>query len=70
MEMILGTKTRVCSWIWVSAWNSAMTTPTTRPTIIIGADTMISVQMPSLAMSSTSAPVIRVSLRTNRARLR
>ena len=38
---IFGTKTSVISWIWVSAWNSAMTTPTARPTSISGADTKI-----------------------------
>src|SRR6201989_191232 len=56
MAMIFGTKTSVCSWIWVSAWNSAKRMPTTRPTAIIGAATRIITQMPSRAMSRTWAP--------------
>ncbi|MNY52097.1 hypothetical protein D3C86_1877390 [compost metagenome] len=29
---------RVCSWIWVSAWNSENSVPTTEPTMIGGSD--------------------------------
>src|SRR5713101_6707494 len=59
---IFGTNTSVCSWIWVSAWNSDTTTPTTRPTIISGDDTTTMVQIASRATSRVSAPVIFVSL--------
>src|SRR5665213_250072 len=55
---ILGTNTRVCSWICVSAWNSDTTTPTTRPTTISGDDTTTMVQIASRATSRVSAPVI------------
>src|SRR6185437_4873886 len=55
---IFGTNTRVCSWIWVSAWNSDTTTPTTRPTTISGDDTTTMVQIASRATSRVSAPVI------------
>src|ERR1700753_4369936 len=55
---ILGTNTRVCSWICVSAWNSDTTTPTTRPTTIKGDDTTTMVQIASRATSRVSAPVI------------
>src|SRR6185312_2461081 len=58
---ILGTKTRVCSWIWVSAWNSDTTTPTTRPATIKGDDTTTIVQIASRATSRVSAPVIYVT---------
>jgi hypothetical protein len=55
---IFGTKISVCSWIWVSAWNSDTTTPTTRPITISGDDTTTMVQIASRATSSVSAPVI------------
>src|ERR1700749_1266225 len=55
---IFGTKISVCSWIWVSAWNSDTTTPTTSPTTISGEDTTTMVQMASRATSRVSAPVI------------
>src|ERR1700739_1138679 len=55
---IFGTNTRVCSWICVSAWNSDTTTPTTRPTTIIGDATTTMVQIASRATSRVSAPVI------------
>src|SRR3977135_205935 len=55
---IFGTKTRVISWICVSAWNSDITTPTTRPTIISGLDTTTNVMIASRATSSTSGPVM------------
>src|ERR1700689_2511432 len=55
---ILGTNTRVCSWICVSAWNSDTVTPTTRPTTISGDDTTTMVQIASRATSRVSAPVI------------
>src|ERR1700755_2133993 len=55
---IFGTNTSVCSWIWVSAWNSDTTTPTTRPTTIRGDDTTTMVQIASRATSRVSAPVI------------
>src|ERR1700761_6757270 len=55
---IFGTKTSVCSWICVSAWNSDTTTPTTRPTTIKGDDTTTMVQIASRATSRVSAPVI------------
>src|ERR1700734_1272597 len=58
---ILGTNTRVCSWICVSAWNSDTTTPTTRPTTISGDDTTTMVQIASRATSRVSAPVIFLS---------
>ena len=35
--MILGTKTRVISWIWVSACNRPMTRPTTSAVSMAGA---------------------------------
>src|SRR5687767_10713077 len=60
IAMIFGTNTRVISWIWVSAWNSEMTTPTSRPTSISGAETSTSVVMASRATSRTSGPVISV----------
>src|ERR1700752_2473495 len=55
---IFGTNTRVCSWIWVSAWNSDTMTPTTRPTTISGDDTTTMVQIASRATSRVSGPVI------------
>src|SRR5436189_5617997 len=55
---IFGTNTSVCSWIWVSAWNSETTTPTTSPTTISGEDTTTIVQIASRATSRVSAPVI------------
>src|SRR6202163_1405164 len=55
---IFGTNTSVCSWIWVSAWNSDTTTPTTRPTTMSGDDTTMMVQIASRATSRVSAPVI------------
>src|SRR5690606_39048980 len=57
MARILGTKTRVISWICVSACNSAIATPTASPTSISGLATLISAQMASRATSSTSAPL-------------
>src|SRR6185369_7354083 len=53
---IFGTKISVCSWIWVSAWNSDTTSPTT----IKGDDTTTMVQIASRATSRVSAPVIVV----------
>jgi len=32
----LGTKVKVCSWIWVTAWNKLMVNPTKSPTPTIG----------------------------------
>ena len=58
MARILGTNTSVISWIWVSAWNSEITTPTTSPTTISGLDTRTSVTTVSRATSRTSGPVI------------
>src|SRR5438874_8084050 len=55
---IFGTKISVCSWIWVSAWNSETTTPTTSPITIKGDDTTTMVQIASRATSRVSAPVI------------
>src|ERR1700675_1544246 len=55
---IFGTNTSVCSWIWVSAWNSDTTTPTTRPTTISGDETITMVQIASRATSRVSAPVM------------
>src|SRR5579871_6671894 len=55
---IFGTKISVCSWIWVSAWNSDTTTPTRSPTTIMGEDTTTMVQIASRATSRVSAPVI------------
>src|SRR3954451_291287 len=55
---IFGTKISVCSWIWVSAWNSDTTTPTTSPITIKGDDTTTMVQIASRATSRVSAPVI------------
>src|SRR3954470_1432789 len=57
---IFGTKTSVISWICVSAWNSEIATPTTRPISISGLETITSVTMASRATSITSGPVIRV----------
>ena len=59
---IFGTNTSVISWICVSAWNSEMTTPTTSPTSISGAETSTSVMMASRATSRTSGPVICFSV--------
>src|SRR3954466_15027052 len=59
---IFGTNTSVCSWIWVSAWNSDTTTPTTRPTTISGDDTTTMVQIASRATSRVSGPVISLVL--------
>src|SRR5213596_3567009 len=61
---IFGTKISVCSWIWVSAWNSETTTPTTRPITIKGDDTTTMVQIASRATSRVSAPVIATSFST------
>src|SRR6476661_5438262 len=58
---IFGTKISVCSWIWVSAWNSDTTTPTTSPITIRGDDTTTMVQIASRATSRVSAPVISIS---------
>src|SRR5262245_11830885 len=55
---ILGTKASVSAWIWVSAWNSEMTTPTMSPISISGLETITSVRIASRATSSTSAPVM------------
>src|ERR1700730_18447072 len=55
---IFGTKTRVVSWICVSACNSEMATPTTSPTSISGEATSNKVSIASLATSITSGPVI------------
>ena len=55
---IFGTNTSVISWIWVSAWNSEMATPTTSPTSISGLATSTSVMIESRATSSTSGPVM------------
>src|SRR5215470_269499 len=55
---ILGTKASVISWIWVSAWNSEMMTPTTSPISSSGLETITSVRIASRATSSTSDPVI------------
>src|SRR5258708_6848269 len=55
---ILGTKTSVISWIWVSACKSEMTTPTTRPISISGLATRTSVTRASRATSRTSGPVM------------
>ncbi len=57
---IFGTKTRVISWICVSAWTSEIATPTTRPTTISGDETRTMVQIASRATSSTSGPVIEI----------
>src|SRR5258708_33835485 len=62
IAMILGTNTSVCSCIWVSAWNSETTTPTTRPTTINGDDTTTIVQIASRATSRVSEPVMSISL--------
>src|ERR1700688_48849 len=55
---IFGTKTRVVSWICVSACNSEMATPTTSPTSISGAATISRVSIASRATSITSGPVM------------
>ena len=55
---IFGTNTSVISWIWVSAWNSEIATPTASPISISGLDTSTSVKIASRATSSTSGPVI------------
>ncbi len=55
---IFGTKTRVISWIWVSACSSEMTTPTAKPTSMTGLETTMSVKIASRATSRTSGPVI------------
>src|SRR4029077_12195265 len=55
---IFGTKTRVVSWICVSACNSETATPTTSPTSISGAATSSKVSIASRATSITSGPVI------------
>src|SRR6185437_16207198 len=59
---IFGMKTSVVSWICVSACSSEMTTPTTSPTSISGAETSSSVTMASRATSRTSGPLIMVVL--------
>src|SRR6202044_481828 len=55
---IFGTKTRVVSWICVSACNSEMATPTTSPTSISGDATNNKVSIASRATSITSGPVM------------
>src|ERR1700691_5368913 len=55
---IFGTKTRVVSWICVSACKSETATPTINPTSIKGAATSNSVTIASRASSNTSGPVI------------
>src|SRR5215470_16840004 len=59
---ILGTKASVISWIWVSAWNSEMTTPTMSPISISGLATITSVMIASRPTSSTSGPVMTQAL--------
>src|SRR5689334_20322805 len=55
---ILGTKTRVISWIWVSACSRPMATPTTSAVSMPGAASIRRTQMDSRAKSMVSAPVI------------
>src|SRR5258708_33470627 len=62
---ILGTKTSVISWIWVSACKSEMATPTTRPISISGLATRTSVTSESRATSRTSGPVMTTSSRSS-----
>src|SRR5262245_59054682 len=65
---ILGTKASVISWIWVSAWNKEMTTPTMSPISISGLATITSVRIASRATSSTSDPVMAHPLPSPRKR--
>src|SRR5580700_3582649 len=58
IAMIFGTKTRVVSWICVSACNSETATPTISPTSISGEATSNSVSIASRATSITSGPVM------------
>src|SRR6185437_12331672 len=63
---IFGTNTKVCSWICVSACNSEITRPTTRPTSISGLAISTSVMIASRPTSTTSGPVIVYVLSSDR----
>ena len=52
---ILGTKVRVCSWIWVAAWKIATISPTTILAIRIGAASLVATSSASRNTSNTSA---------------
>src|SRR6201995_1677178 len=55
MATILGTKTSVCSWIWVSACNRPMPRPTTSAVIMEGAMISSSTRMAERAKSMVEA---------------
>src|SRR5690606_20904343 len=52
---IFGTKVRVISWTWVSAWTSAMPTPTIMAAATAGAEATSTVQIAYWTMSRASA---------------
>ena len=52
---IFGTKVSVISWIWVSAWTSAMPTPTSMAAATAGPEAVSTVQIAYWTMSSASA---------------
>ena len=54
ITMIFGTKVSVISWIWVSAWNSAMTMPTTMAAPTAGPEATMTVQIADWTMSRAS----------------
>ena len=45
-EMTLGTKVKVCSWIWVTAWKRLTIKPTKRPTHTDGSEIISTVVIP------------------------
>ncbi|MNT63463.1 hypothetical protein D3C72_2012800 [compost metagenome] len=55
MATIFGTKVRVISWTWVSAWMSAMVTPTIIAASTAGPDATSTVQTAACMISRASA---------------
>src|SRR3954466_1424822 len=56
--IIFGTKERVCSWIWVAAWNSEIRNPTSSAVSRMGADASPAIVMVWTASSVTSASLM------------
>src|SRR5438445_7536488 len=64
MATILGTKVSVISWIWVSAWMSAIPMPTTIATSTTGAEAVSTVHTAYWTISRASASFMGRPLRT------
>src|SRR3954468_16560471 len=56
--IIFGTKERVCSWIWVAAWNSEIRNPTSSAVSRMGAETFAAMVIVWTASSVTSASLM------------